>query len=257
LFNDSFSFPFATEAPIVMACHFTGIFDVNRNQVLPNDQFSLVEDWAFSLKSHQVNGIIFHNNFSALACAKHQHERLKFIDVQYDTRYNPNVYRYFIYREFLRLHAPKISGVFITDISDVVMINNPFLDSLFKQNKDTLFCGDEPVQLQNDWMINHATHLRQTIPDYAAFESTFKNEPLLNCGIIGGHTHILIQFVEQLATIHEKFNNNNDTAYTGDMGAFNYLVRTRFNNCVMHGYPVNTVFKAYETERTDCWFRHK
>jgi hypothetical protein len=24
-----------------------------------------------------------------------------------------------------------------------------------------------------------------------------------------------------------------------------------------HGFPVNTVFKAYEETRSDCWFRHK
>ena len=47
------------------------------------------------------------------------------------------------------------------------------------------------------------------------------------------------------------------TAYTGDMGAFNYLARTRFNANLHHGAPVNTVFKSYENERTDCWFRHK
>jgi hypothetical protein len=64
-------------------------------------------------------------------------------------------------------------------------------------------------------------------------------------------------FIEQLAAIHEQYNLNNTTAYTGDMGAFNYLVRTSFNNNLMHGYPVNTIFKAYELDRQDCWFRHK
>jgi hypothetical protein len=41
------------------------------------------------------------------------------------------------------------------------------------------------------------------------------------------------------------------------MGAFNYLARTQFNGHLRHGAPVNTVFKMYETERQDCWFRHK
>jgi len=41
------------------------------------------------------------------------------------------------------------------------------------------------------------------------------------------------------------------------MGAFNYLTRTQFNEQIIHGTPVNTVFKGYENERTDCWFRHK
>jgi hypothetical protein len=41
------------------------------------------------------------------------------------------------------------------------------------------------------------------------------------------------------------------------MGAFNYLARTKFNNQLKHGAPVNTLFKGYELERKDCWFRHK
>jgi len=41
------------------------------------------------------------------------------------------------------------------------------------------------------------------------------------------------------------------------MGAFNYLARTQFNGHLRHGAPVNTVFKMYENERQDCWFRHK
>jgi hypothetical protein len=41
------------------------------------------------------------------------------------------------------------------------------------------------------------------------------------------------------------------------MGAFNYLARTKFNDRLRHGFPVNTVFKAYEEARSDCWFRHK
>jgi len=41
------------------------------------------------------------------------------------------------------------------------------------------------------------------------------------------------------------------------MGAFNYLMRTKYNNEVKHGEPINTVFKMYESERTDCWFKHK
>jgi hypothetical protein len=63
--------------------------------------------------------------------------------------------------------------------------------------------------------------------------------------------------MEQLASIHEQHNLDNKTAYTGDMGAFNYLVRTKYNDQLIHGAPVNTVFKGYEENRKDCWFRHK
>jgi hypothetical protein len=57
--------------------------------------------------------------------------------------------------------------------------------------------------------------------------------------------------------IHQFANIDNKTAFTGDMGAFNYIARTQFNNQLIHGAPVNTLFKGYENDREDCWFRHK
>ena len=251
------AFPFLAGQPLVMACHITGVYDVNRNSILPGDDFAQVQAWATSLKAQQVNSIIFHNNFSADTCAAQQHKHVHFICIEHDAAFNPNIYRYIIYREFLRLHASKIASVFVTDIADVVMIQNPFIHPLFTANAGKLFCGDEPLQLNNEWMINHATHLRNSITDYADYETAFKNFTLLNCGIIGGGSLQMQVFIEQLAALHEQYNRNNTTAYTGDMGAFNYLVRTCFNSQFIHGWPVNSIFKAYENERMDCWFRHK
>lgn len=105
-------------------------------------------------------------------------------------------------------------------------------------------------------MKNHSEHLRRKIPSYAAYENEFKNEILLNCGVFGGNIEIMKPFIEQLWTIHEKFNSDNKTAYTGDMGAFNYLIKTKYAGKVIHGKPVNTIFKSY-TDDYSCWFKHK
>ena len=145
----------------------------------------------------------------------------------------------------------------MTDISDVTLAQNPFIHPLFTENPDALFCGDEPKTLNNEWMLAHAEHLRAQIPDYAAYEERFASEALLNCGVFGGAFLLFMDFLQQLCDLHESYNQSNKTAFTGDMGAFNYLARTRFNNNLQHGAPVNTVFKGYEKDRTDCWFRHK
>lgn len=257
MFNLSTEFPFLAGAPLVMACHLTGIFDVNRTTVLPNDDFSLVEAWASSLKTNGVNGIIFHNNFSETTIKEQQHAQLSFIRVGFNNKYNPNIYRYLIYSEFLNRFVFHISALFVTDVSDVVMVQNPFIAVLFYNNTDTLFCGDEPKPLHNEWMQSHSEYLRHTIADYEAYENYFRDSPLLNCGIIGGSSIIMQRFINALTTLHKAYNQNNPTLYTGDMGAFNYLVRTKFNQKLLHGVPINTLFKGYEKERTDCWFRHK
>ena len=50
--------------PVIMACHFTGIYDVNRNTTLQADDYSIIKAWVDSITSLQIKGILFHNNFS-------------------------------------------------------------------------------------------------------------------------------------------------------------------------------------------------
>lgn len=244
-------------ASVVLACHFTGIYDVNRNYTLNDDDFSLVNEWADSLKANNAVGILFHNNFSEITITNYESRWLRFIKVDYNPDFNPNVYRYYIYHQFIQAHRDQLSHIFLTDVSDVVMVNNPFVQALFLENSHLIFCGNEPTQLNNEWMQEHSTHFRNQLSDYANYELAHANDVLLNCGIVGGHINIMASFVEKLWNFHDCYNQQNRTAYTGDMGAFNYMLRTQFPNTIFHGAPVNTIFKGYEIERLDCWFRHK
>jgi len=242
---------------LVLACHITGVYDVNRNTTLADDQYALVQAWAESVAQAKLKGIIFHNNFSDETCATYENEHISFVRIAYNPEFNPNVYRYFVYRDFLAQYPESIQGVFVTDVSDVTLAQNPFIDSFFNSQPNALFCGDEPKILANEWMLAHATHLREQIEDYVEYEARFATESLLNCGIFGGAFPIFFDFLQQLCALHETYNRTNKTTYTGDMGAFNYLARTRFNENLRHGFPVNTIFKGYENDRLDCWFRHK
>jgi hypothetical protein len=242
---------------LILACHITGIYDVNRSNILPSDDFALVENWTKSIADLNLHGIIFHNNFTKATVEKHTSEYLSFIKIEYDAHFSPNVYRYTVYHDFLQTAAQQLEGLFITDVSDVVVMKNPFIQDLYTENRSAIFCGDEPKRLDNEWMKAHSEYLRRNIADYAAYENNFAAYPLLNCGVVGGHIGIMSAFIRDISLIHQKHNQNNPTAYTGDMGAFNYLLRTRYNDRILHGAPVNTVFKAFENERKDCWFRHK
>jgi hypothetical protein len=242
---------------LVLACHITGIYDVNRSITLLDDSYELVKEWAESVAQAKVKGVIFHNNFSEETCARYANEYISFVRIDYNPIYNPNVFRYLVYRDYLAKCTEPIEGVFVTDVSDVTLAQNPFAHPLYIEYPSFLFCGDEPKPLQNEWMIAHGEHLRSQIHDYATYEERFASDTLLNCGVFGGHYPLFMDFLQQLCDLHETFNHSNKTAYTGDMGAFNYLARTRFNENLRHGFPVNTEFKAYENNRTDCWFRHK
>ncbi len=246
-----------TKIHLVLACHITGVYDVNRNTTLADDDYELVRAWAESVAKANLKGIIFHNNFSDETCARYENAHISFVRIEYNPDFNPNVYRYFVYRDYLAANSEWIEGIFVTDVSDVTLAQNPFTDAFFTDNPQALFCGDEPKTLHNDWMLAHAEHLRGQIQDYQAYEERFATETLLNCGVIGGAFPIFFDFLRQLCDLHETYNRTHKSEYTGDMGAFNYLARTRFHENLRHGFPVNTVFKGYENERMDCWFRHK
>ncbi len=242
---------------LVLACHITGVYDVNRNMTLADNSYELVREWAESVAALKLKGVIFHNSFSDQTCARHENEYISFERIRYNPAFNPNVYRYFVYRDYLANYKDQIKSVFVTDVSDVTLAQNPFIHPLFTANPDALFCGDEPTILENDWMLSHGEHLRAQIQDYRAYEERFASETLLNCGVFGGSFPLFFDFLQQLCALHSTYNHTNKSAYTGDMGAFNYLARTRYNDNLHHGSPVNTVFKSYENDRTDCWFRHK
>ena len=241
----------------IFATLLTGTYDVNRNEVLEKDSFKIIQQWYDSIAALQLNAIVFHNTFSSDTVAKYENDFIKFVAVEYDKIFNPNVYRYFIYQDYIRANSEKIDNLFITDIADVEVLQNPFIDELFIQNNDFLFCGDEPEILDNEWMRNHCTHLRNLMPDFKNYEALNKTKILLNCGIIGGAIEVMKSLISAITLLHKTYTISNNTPFTLDMGVFNYAARTVFDTKIKHGKPVNTVFKKYETQRTDCWFRHK
>jgi hypothetical protein len=247
----------STKENVILSCLITGVHDVNRNTTLEDDDFSLAKDWCDSIKKLNLRGILFHNNLSEKTCQENTSENIDFIRINFDALYKPNVFRYLVYHDFLEKHYEEIDAVFVTDVSDVVVIKNPFIEKFFEENSNKIFCGDEPKILRNEWMIAHSEHLRAKITNYVEYEAQFKNATLLNCGIIGGKIEVMKEFIEKLSLIHRRYNFDNYSEYTGDMGAFNYLIRTQFNERLAHGFPINTEFKAYQNERKDCWFRHK
>ncbi len=244
-------------APMIFCCHLAGVYDVNRNERQVADDFTPLLAWYKSVMAQGLKGVIFHNHLSAATCARYANEWIGFERVVLPGFYSPNVYRYFVYDRYLQQHSDEITALFVTDATDVVLLKNPFVQPLFFNHPDTLFCGDEPKLLNNDWMREHGAHFRKQSADYSQFEASHAAFVLLNCGIIGGTTPVMLSLLQRLSAFHEQYNQNNPTAYTGDMGAFNFIARTVFKEKIMYGSPVNTLFKGYETEREDCWFRHK
>ena len=131
--------PSHTASNLIMACHITGVYDVNRNTTLQDNNYELVRNWAESVAKANLQGIIFHNNFSTETCKKFENNFISFIEIDYDKRFNPNVYRYFVYRDFLQQKLHRFKNIFVTDISDVTVLRNPFIDPFFFRKSQFYF----------------------------------------------------------------------------------------------------------------------
>ena len=83
------------------------------------------------------------------------------------------------------------------------------------------------------------------------FKLDFQHVTLLSYGIVSGDISIIKKFLDKICYIHINYYKDIKTAYTGDMGGFNYIVRIEFNNQLQHGFPCNTVFKVFTKERID------
>lgn len=242
---------------LICASLFTGVFDVNRGEMLPIDDFQIIERWCSSIQKLGLQGVVFHNNFSENIISENGNDNIHFIRVDFQTKLNANVYRYLVYFDFLKKYENQIQNVFFTDIADVEVVKNPFSDSFFTENPESLFCGDEEESFDNPWIRDHCTHLRNLIPEFEEFEEKNKTATLLNCGVIGGKREVILPMMEELARIHSRYTISNRTPFTLDMGAFNFVARRSFSGRLKHGFPINTRFKGYEAERSNCWFRHK
>lgn len=241
----------------IFASYLTGVYDVNRNESLQDNDFSVIQKWYESVKKLKLNAVIFHNSFSKSLIEQYTNEQIQFVEVDYQQQLKPNVYRYFVYLHYLQQCTQTIDHLFVTDISDVEVLMNPFETEFFKAHPDHIFCGDEPVIFDNEWMRNHGSHLRNLLPEYSAYEEANRHQTLLNCGIIGGSVATMTKLFEQMVALHERVSYTNTSPYTLDMGVFNFILRQQFKQQIQHGEPINTVFKKYESQRTDCWFRHK
>jgi len=158
-------------------------------------------------------------------------------------------YRWFLYKQLLSFSL--IDNVFFTDISDVEVISNPFPHL----RSDMLYCGDERGTLSQCGWLNPARKNPVLIEGLDEFRDIMNSDkPLLNAGILGGNSIVVLDFLSTFCNIISAVAAR-PVEHTADMAIFNYAIYY-YNFDVIHGHPVNSVFRGGLNE-TDVWFRHK
>jgi len=232
----------------IITTYFTSYLDVQRNIFWKNNDHNITNTWAKSIHDNNLNGIILHDN-----CVDEEFIRyynpIKFIKVNTNYNFSCIDYRWYCIYELLNNPKYKFDYVFITDLSDVRIVNSPFTSLL----NDKIYMGND-----NAGIVNSNNYLNKIIfpqlHDYHFDFFKIINRPVLNCGVVGGHISIIIPLIKRVL---DEFNNiKRDNKRYYDMAIFNYILyKYYYNDIVQDG--VASIFKKYQNHRKDVWFIHK
>jgi hypothetical protein len=235
---------------MIVAAYLTSTIDLQRNTSKTIDDPAYISSWYESVVKLKLKGTILHDELSGHFI--NQFPKIKFIKVPQCGKIYLYDYRWLIYKIFLENNT--IDNVFFTDVSDVTVVKNPFIQPEFNENK--LFCGDEngDILSENHWI--RTSLYNKKLMALPGFEDIITSEKLmLNCGIFGGERRLVLKFLKVLCnTILSVADRTPDV--TVDMPVFNYVMYRYFPSQFIAGTPVNSGFKKYEN-RKDVWFIHK
>jgi hypothetical protein len=207
--------------------------------------------WANSLRELELPGVVFYSNIHT-GFMEREYSNIEFIratdffpEWQDALDWNAVDVRWLLYDFWLRRARPD--AVFFTDISDVLVKQNPFS----QLQPATVYCGDEPTTVNHPWM--HQIARAAGDPKINKFLKTHGSQQLLNAGVLGGHYDPVMRFIQEIR------NQGLHPCHTTiDMLYFNYVgYNLPAGLTLQHGAPVNSVFRGNEVNRTDVWFVHK
>lgn len=239
--NQFYYVPFKEKRNIVLTCLFSNVDDPQRPKPMPADK-AILKPLIDSMSGQDI--VILSDGIES-----GKEGNVEFIKVETFVR---NVYfqRWVSYYRYLLEHRDSIDKVFITDGSDVIMLRNPFE----KMKDGILYVGDEPNMTGCEWMVKNHPH-----KDLQAF-IVGNTDVLLNAGLCGGSVDVVIEFLNKFLSFY--FQSVSDTHFYKfegcgvDMGVFNYIARKYFEDRLIHGTQVNTVFKD-EKANNVSFFKHK
>jgi len=227
-------FPFIEKENILLTSYFTGVVDPQRKEKWTAN-FEQLQPLIKSLKNTKL--VVLHD-----CLEQPDTDKVKFVKVE--TSINPYIQRWVSYREYLTANRDLIDKVFCIDATDVEVLKEPEWDLI----NDRLVVGDEKEIVGCNWLVNN--HKNITLQ---SFFKEYSNRQLYNAGILGGKLSTVSEFIRQMID----FYTYNSTDFgTTDMGIFNYIAHTNWQDRILSGREICTEFKAEERNNLS-WFKHK
>lgn len=154
--------------------------------------------------------------------------------------------------QHLRAH-PEYRFVWCTDGTDVEMLREPWAE----MEVGKIYVGSEHKTYAEEWMkSNH--HGKA----YSEFLEQYRNDLLLNAGLIGGCREDVMEFAHRIIRQHYLIESHRfwkmeaAPATLVDMGAFGMAAKL-FGDRIVTGPRVHTIFKTDGFGKEVAWWKHK
>lgn len=181
---------------IFLTVYLSSKYDYHKQtQLKPND-FTYISNYYKSIDKLGLNCKIFIDNTNKKFILKYQTKNIKFIfdPISITTKNIDKIenkflihdLRFIMFRNFL--YHKKYSHYFLSDISDVQILNNPKI-----LNDKYLYIGKENENiLDNQWFQTYIKDMNYVLELFPDYKKVFDNKVILNCGTIFGK-YILIK----------------------------------------------------------------
>lgn len=260
---------------VILTTYFCTKVDPQRKFHVKGDDFSYISKFYNSIHSKDLAVVIFYDNLSNDFVATYTTENVTFIKCELK-RFSLNDERFFIFQEFLE--KVQVQKVIFSDVNDVTFGHDPF-DLI---NDDRLYIGRDNYTINeySEWMKNKIEILPKSI--VRNINTLFYRMPIVNAGVIGGKTNIMLKFVKRVTELLNQTNNdlNNNMACVNIAFFDSYwlpyqstiLSRLKFfttsqikelkersslqNDQFLLGKPFTSSYWKYEKNKTDYIF-HK
>ncbi len=181
-------------------------------------------------------------------CAFADTEYVKFVHFDYFRDETPHLRRFKLFRKFIEENS--YDAYLTCDCHDVAVLRNPFIDVLNKRNN--LYVGSETDMdmMKNLWIGKH-------FPTLGVEFDHFKNKQLLNCGILGGYRHLLLEFLDTYISTFNAIYSPQFNPAVVDMFSFNKVLYESYPKAFVTGSPLHTEFNAFDLNNKEACIAHK
>lgn len=193
---------------------------------------------------------VFYDQIHPEIFKKYSSKHIEFINVADCGAFDPYEYRWVVYKQFLQKNLDLVKNIFFTDISDVLVKQNPFLE----MKKGILYVGSQPEKWSKKWLRTRTMYYMERVDELKEIYDKWRNIDALNAGLLGGESNLVLDFLNKMVKYIEK-TTDLQTGAT-DMILFNYVLRRYFPN-TKSGFPIHSVFWKEQKWRDDVWFVHK